>query len=270
MEPCPPRAAVLMCHAPVVIPTIGKGRARDCAATTEAMRTAARAVVRSGAGTAVVVSPHTPRHQQAFGFVTGTTLTGNFLTFGIQGLEAAFPGAPAVGTAAMHHAERSGLPLAPLRLQTLDHGVLVPLWFLEEAGFKGDVAVFGFPWESGPGDAVRFGQVLADAMGELGRPWALVASGDMSHALKEGAPAGLHPRAHLFDEAVVACVREARIGDVAAIPSDLRSLAAEDVVESLETAEGILGSATPGLRFLSYEAPFGVGYLVAILRETSA
>jgi leucyl-tRNA synthetase len=35
--------SVLMCHAPIVIPPIGKARAKDCAATTEAMKAAALA-----------------------------------------------------------------------------------------------------------------------------------------------------------------------------------------------------------------------------------
>ena len=146
----------------------------------------------------------------------------------------------------------------------------MPLWFLRQAGFLGRVAVFGFPWDSAPGDSRRFGQAIATAMDSLGRSWGLLASGDMSHALKQGAPAGFHPRAHLFDEQVVACVQEDRLGELDDIEPDLRNLAAEDVVESLETADGALGPERPGRRVLSYEAPFGVGYLVAVLKEARA
>jgi aromatic ring-opening dioxygenase LigB subunit len=73
--------------------------------------------------------------------------------------------------------------------------------------------------------------------------------------------------AHSFDETVVTCLREGRIGAVASIEPHLRSLAAEDVVESLAVADGTLGADHSGMRVLSYEAPFGVGYLVAILRS---
>ena len=89
----------------------------------------------------------------------------------------------------------------------------------------------------------------------------------MSHALKKGGPADFHPRAHLFDETVVACVKENRLGDVSGIDPELRDLACEDVVDSLEVAHGCLGRNPAGPRFLSYEGPFGVGYLVAILRS---
>lgn len=262
-----PRVAVLMCHAPIVIPAIGASRAFECAATTEAMTAAARAITVSGVETVLVVSPHTPRHRQAFGYVTGETLKGDFRTFGIQGFEQAFRADAAAAATVARQAEQAGLAIAPAQVQNLDHGALVPLWFLQQAGFKGRIAVFGFPWECGPAENQRFGGALASSMETLGRSWALLASGDMSHALKQGAPAGFHPRAHQFDEAVVACVKEGRLGDVSRIDADLRNLAAEDVAESLEAAEGALGFDLPGLRFLSYEAPFGVGYLVAILKE---
>jgi aromatic ring-opening dioxygenase LigB subunit len=270
MEPCPPRVAVLMCHAPIVIPLIGQARASECADTTASMQAAALAVTHGGVETVLVVSPHTPRHPRAFGCVAGGTLRGDFLAFGRSGPESVFRGDPAVCTAVTRQAELAGLPLVPTKIQSLDHGALVPLWFLQQAGYTGTVAVFGFPWESGSDDARRFGEVLASAMKDQNRRWALVASGDMSHALKQGGPAGFHPLAHTFDEAVVACVREGRIGDVSGIDDHLRTLAAEDVVDSLETAEGSLGGDHTGRRFLSYEAPFGVGYMVAVLREAES
>ena len=264
------RVAVLMCHAPIVIPPIGGDRAEECAETTKAMEAAAEAVVASGAETVMVVSPHTPRHRQAFGYVMGETLKGDFHTFGIRGFETAFRADAAAAATVARQAERAGLSISPANVQNLDHGALVPLWFLQQAGFKGRIAVFGFPWDSAAGDNRRFGEALSATMDTLERSWALVASGDMSHALKAGAPAGFHPKAHLFDEAVVACVKEGRFQDVSRIDPDTRNLAAEDVVDSLEVADGALATDRIGLRFLSYEAPFGVGYLVAILKEAAS
>lgn len=270
MDPRPPRVAVLMCHAPIVIPPIGGDRAPDCAATTAAMETAAQTLQDAQVETVVVVSPHTPRHRQAYGYVVGETLKGDFHTFGIRGYEATFKADAAAAATIARQVERAGLQAAPANVQNLDHGALVPLWFLRQAGFQGRVAVFGFPWDSGPGDSRRFGRAIATAMESLDRSWGLLASGDMSHALKQGAPAGFHPKAHLFDEQVVACVQDDRLGELDRIEPDLRNLAAEDVVESLEAAYGALGPGCAGRRFLSYEAPFGVGYLVAILKEAIA
>ena len=46
---------------------------------------------------------------------------------------------------------------------------------------------------------------------------------------------------------------------------ELRSLAAEDVIDSLEIAFAATSFCNTGRKVLSYECPFGVGYLNAIL-----
>ena len=267
MAICAPSVAVLMCHAPIVIPTIGRSRAGDCLASTTAMVEAAHRVAASDARNLILISPHTPRHPHAYGGIFTPTLRGGFSAFGYPELTCSFPQDPEVLDALSHCSRQHGIKVAAVEMDGQDHGALVPLWFLQEAGFKGSVTILGLPWEADAGIHARFGMVLAETLGELG-PWALVASGDMSHALKPGGPAGFDPQAHKFDEALVACVRDNRLADLASIEPLLRERAAEDVVDSLEVASGAMDGDTHGHRFLSYEGPFGVGYLVAILRES--
>lgn len=266
MEPGAPHVAVLMCHAPIVIPAIGGERGAECAATTRAMREAARTVVASGAETAVLLSPHLPRHSQAFGVVAGEKLHGDFGTFGRPDIACAFRGDAAAGAAIARAAQRAGLEMVPGEPRGLDHGAMVPLWFLQEAGFRGRLVVFGFPWHTDGEADRRFGRAVRETMAGLERRWALVASGDMSHALQPGAPSGFHPRARTFDEAVVSAVEKGSLGALIAIPGELRELAAEDVIDSLESSVGVLGEEIPPGGVLSYEGPFGVGYLVAVLK----
>jgi len=256
-----------MCHAPIVIPPIGRSRATGCAASTLAMREAARSVVASGAQLLVLISPHTPRHHHAYGGIFAPTLQGCFSAFGYPDLKCSFPQDPEVLDALTHCGKHRGIKVSAVEMDGLDHGALVPLWFLQEAGYKGSVTILGLPWEADAETHIQFGSILSEAVGEIG-PWALVASGDMSHALKPGGPAGFDPHAWKFDEAVVACVQENRLGDLSTLDPILRERAAEDVVDSLEVALGAMDGDTAGHRFLSYEGPFGVGYLVAILRES--
>jgi len=267
MDAGAPTVAVLMCHAPIVIPAIGGDRGAECAATTLAMREAARSVAASGAETAVILSPHLPRHRGAFGVVAAEKLHGDFGAFGRPEVACAFRGDAAAGAAISRAVHRVGLEMMPTETRGLDHGATVPLWFLQEAGFKGRIVVFGFPWYTDSVANRAFGSALREALDALDRRWALVASGDMSHALKPGAPSGYHPRAQAFDDAVVEALRAGRLGAVSAIPGELRDLAAEDAIDSLESAFGVLGEEIPGSRVLSYEGPFGVGYLVAVLKD---
>lgn len=147
-----------------------------------------------------------------------------------------------------------------------DHGALVPLWFLAEAGWTGPTTVVGLPrhptveWCRACGLAI--GQVVAALGSDL---VALVASGDMSHRVLPGAPAGHHPRAVDFDRAMTDLVRRGALDRLASIDPEFRALAAEDAVDTTMIAAASTDDDVRGAEVLSYEHPFGVGYLVAVL-----
>lgn len=246
------RSAVLMSHAPIVIPAVGGRRAPDCSRTTEAMRRSAASLVGSEPEVVVVLSPHTPRHRTHWGLVRGPRLEGSLRSIGHPGLCVDLPNAHAEVAAAL-----PDIPLADVAPQPLDNGALVPLWFLVEAGWSGPTAVLGVPWHSH--DGIRIGEALAR------RPdWAVVASGDLSHRLRPGAPAGYDPFAHRFDETFVSTLREGDLLGAASPRRLLRELAAEDVVDTTEVLVGALGPTVDHDPVLHYEGPFGVGYCVAV------
>jgi aromatic ring-opening dioxygenase LigB subunit len=144
---------------------------------------------------------------------------------------------------------------------------------LRQAGWRKETLVIALPEVSDHATRQKFGELLnlvASQACERGeKPWAIIASGDMSHRLTPGAPAGFHPRAAEFDRLVSTGVREGRYRDAVAIEEGLRGVAAEDVVESLEVACAATGFQNEGAKFFSYEGPFGVGYMEAVLFDTS-
>ena len=242
--------AALMCHAPIVHPAVAGAEASRCRATTQAMREVAARAVAHQPERLVLISPHAPRRHGAWGALTGPH-RGSLADFRAPQIAVTLPDAPEVGPAL--HAQ----PVAP---RPLDHGAMVPLSFLWEAGWRGPTAILALPWE-GEG-AAQIGRILADLPGRT----AVIASGDMSHRLKPGAPAGYHPQARDFDHAFVAGLRR---GDwPAALAAQPRAHAAEDVIDATTVAM----ASVPGPRqseVLSYEGPWGVGYSQAILWDPS-
>jgi AmmeMemoRadiSam system protein A len=97
----------------------------------------------------------------------------------------------------------------------------------------------------------------------VGRRVAFIASGDLSHRLKPQAPAGYNPNAHVFDEQVVDALRSNDPQKIIDIDFNLRRLAGECGYRSLLVAIGASAELPLSCEVLSYEAPFGVGYLVA-------
>jgi aromatic ring-opening dioxygenase LigB subunit len=256
----------LMPHAPILIPAIGGGRSVECAKTSGAMRQVARRLIERKPASVVVISPHSPRQQVAFGLSSGSKLAGSFAAFGAPGVAVRVPGDSDLAARVKVSAHAHGVQTWEIPATTeLDHGASVPLWFLAEAGWAGPTLVASLNYA---GEGIRaFARSLADAIAQHPGTVAIIASGDMSHRLKPGAPAGYHPRAREFDTAFIGLLERAEPVDPAAIDPALRDLAAEDVVESTVIAQTAAGGDDRGREVLSYEGPFGVGYGVAILYD---
>jgi len=261
--------AVLMCHAPIVVPEIAGARAPECAKTTAAMREAAEILRAHEPDLVVLTSPHTPRHRTRFGIVHDDVIAGSFVRFGHPALALSVPGAPEAARTLAACAAEAGLETHVSRgARELDHGALVPLWFVHEAGYRGPVLLIALPYP-GTESERTFGAAIAHAAARLGQRWAVLASGDMSHRLLPGAPAGYHPDGAAFDAAFVAHLERGALDDAVTQTASLADQAAEDVLQSTAVAAGAVGTPR-GLRVLAYEGPFGVGYCEALLSTAHA
>lgn len=90
-----------------------------------------------------------------------------------------------------------------------------------------------------------------------------MASGDLSHRLTREAPAGYHPRGQEFDDLLVALLKNKDIEGIMELNSDLIECAGECGLRPFIIALGIFDGYEIDIDVLSYEGPFGVGYLVA-------
>jgi AmmeMemoRadiSam system protein A len=260
--------AVLMCHAPIVVPQVGGSRAAECARTTQAMSDAAARLVAHRPDAIAVISPHAPRDRRAFGVCGEDALQGRFERFGVPEVGVELLGAPELARAVRESARRLAVETCPLSGRELDHGALVPMYFVRRAGWTGPTLLLSLPYP-GTGAEPVMGRALSEAARALGQRLCVLASGDMSHRLIHGAPAGYHPEARAFDARFTDLIARGELHDAVQIDVALRELAAEDVVDSCAVAAGAVDFDATGHRVLHYEGPFGVGYLEAVLHETA-
>ncbi len=164
---------------------------------------------------------------------------------------------------------RNIIDVSTLSERVLDHGTAVPLYFLLRNGWQGRVVTLGYSFLSND-DHLRFGSCIKNAVDDVGRRVAFIASGDLSHRLKAEAPAGYNPHAHIFDEQVVEALRANEPERIVEIDHNLRKLAGECGYRSMLVAIGATSELPRSCEVLNYEAPFGVGYLVAQLVNQSA
>lgn len=272
MSASTPAFCGLLPHPPIVVPAVGGARVEGCRATLEACRELARRLVASRPDRVVLPSPHSPRRAGAFGLWDGR-VRGDLARFGAPGAGIDLPGESAMRDALETRAEAHGVAtwrIQPIR-EPLDHGAVVPLWFLAEAGWDGPTTVLSIPWPESPvappAPFVSFGRALAEAAVSLPGRTALVASGDMSHRCTPNAPAGHHPRAVDFDHQLTEHVRRGELDRLAAIDPELRELAAEDAADTSILVSAAIDFTPREPEVLSYEHPFGVGYLVAAFHQ---
>ena len=256
--------AGLMPHAPILVPGVGRKRLADAAATARAMKLVSDHAMAAQPDTIVLISPHSPRLPGAFGLWQTSHLRGSLEIFGAPEDVVDLPVDRTFAHRLEQEAGRRGLHFWDISHGPLDHGALVPLWYLMAAGWKGPTVILGLN-DPGDGGLVELGQAIADTARGLKRRIAVIASGDMSHRLTRSAPCGFHPQAHRFDETFIGLLREDHPADIPRIDPDLQDMAAEDVVDATMVALAASGFHTEGHEVLSYEGPFGVGYGVAIL-----
>jgi len=258
--------AGLMPHAPVLIPEVAGERLKEVETSVDSMRRLSRMVLQLDPTRLVLISPHAPRRPGMFGVWTDPSLKGSLRRFGFPRIMMELPNDLLWTTAARDLAVEHGIHLWVIDDEPLDHGALVPLRFLEEAGWAGPTVVVSLN-EPGEGGMLDLGDCIRHASGHVGGTTVVIASGDMSHRLKAGAPAGFHRDAARFDEAFVEIVRTGDYRGLESLDLELIQSVGEDVMDSTVAAVASVGFRNQGHEVLSYEGPFGVGYCVAILHQ---
>jgi len=251
-------------HPPIMVPEVGRESIANVVDSIEAMAELSRRVIDSGAETVILISPHAPLEIDSFVAYEGPEVTADFSNFSAPEILFTAPVDEELLSAIRKAAGSQNYKVTTLREQDLDHGTAVPLYFLQRNGFHGRVVTLGYSFLSND-DHLRFGSCIRKAVEEAGRRVAFIASGDLSHRLKPHAPAGYNPNAHEFDDQVVDALRSNVPQRIVEIDYSLRKLAGECGYRSMLVAIGASSDLPLSCEVLSYEAPFGVGYLVAQL-----
>jgi len=144
-----------------------------------------------------------------------------------------------------------------------DWGFNVPLFFLAK-DFKGEIKTYLIDAESPTFYFEQGKKIYKSEISNLKSKIAIIASGDLSHCLKEDGPYGFHPDGPKFDKDLIDALKEKNIEKILKL-DDLYPGAGECGLRSFCFMLGILEES--GINYqpeiLSYEGPFGVGYLVA-------
>lgn len=265
----PMLGAILTPHPPVLLAEVGKGREREIAATDRAMRAAAAEVARWKPDVLIVASPHTILYGDYFHIAPGSGAVGTMSAFGAPQVRIEAQYDAPLRQEIVRRAENAGLKAGTLgqRDPQLDHGILIPLYFLRKAGVDCPIVRMGLSGFS-PLAHYRLGQCVAEAAEALGRRAVFVASGDLSHKLKSDGPYGFAAEGPIFDEAVTKTMASGDFLQFLTMDPSLCERAAECGLRSFQMMAGALDGLAVAPQLLSHEGTFGVGYAVALFPVT--
>ena len=251
-------------HPPIMVPEVGRESIAGVVDSIDAMSELTKRLIESGAESLIMISPHAPIEVDSFVAYEGPQVSGDFSHFNAPGTCFTTQIDEELLAAIKEAAASERYKVTTLHQHDLDHGTAVPLYFLLLNGWRGKLVTLGYSFLSND-DHLRFGSCIRKAVDEVGRRVAFIASGDLSHRLKPQSPAGYDPGAHVFDDEVVDALRSNEPQRIVDIDVNVRRLAGECGYRSMLVAIGANSELPPSCEVLSYEAPFGVGYLVAQL-----
>jgi AmmeMemoRadiSam system protein A len=260
-------------HPPILLREIG-GKEVDKIKNTElAMKELAERMKKSRPEVLLIISPHGMVFSDALGILAIEDLIGNLSNFGKPSLQFHCKNDLSLVQSLVKAGEEAGLPVVAMDEELasvynfsydLDHGVLIPLNFFLEAGIDVPLipmSIGMLPYE----EMYAYGKAIAKACDRSGKRVAFVASGDLSHRLTKEAPAGYHPRGEEFDREVQKALQAGDVRKLVQMERGLIECAGECGLRPIITLLGTLDGYDFATDILSYEGPFGVGYMVASL-----
>lgn len=260
-------------HPPIIVPEVGGSELRKANKTIEGMKALAEILGKTAPETLVLVSPHGPIRPDAMGISRAPASQGSLAAFGAPNVRLSFDNDFDFVSALEQEARDREVPVALIGstrgAYELDHGVTVPMYYLRPVVPNASLVPLTFSFLPSSRH-FAFGQAIRAAADKTGKRVAMIASGDLSHRLMKGAPAGYDPLGKVLDKAIVDAVASAGVSALLNMDPTLVERGGECGLRSIVVLMGALDGIEFTPRILSYEGPFGVGYLVAAFQVGTA
>jgi AmmeMemoRadiSam system protein B len=250
-------------HPPVLIPEIGKDNLPKLAKTEAAMKKLEQDLYAAKPESLVIISPHGQILDSAFNINLSADYTASFKEFGDFSLELKFKSdyMSIQQIRASDEAQKS-VPIVLTSNNEIDHGFGVPLYYLTP--HLKDIQIIPIVYSAlDINQHFAFGQYLHQQLSKINKRFAIIASGDLSHRLTKDAPGGYSKQGAVFDKKLAALIKKKDISGILGLDQKLVEEAGECALRSIAIMLGIIETMNFSTEVLSYEGPFGVGYLVS-------
>lgn len=244
-------------HPPIAIPAIGKTNLNKISKTINSLRLLSKELEETQPDTIIIISPHSPATHDKFLVGINEKFTSTFEQFGDFTTKIDFSGNKNLAETI----SKIKAQILTSEQDQLDHGTSVPLYYLLEKYKKASIIPIS-PCGLDFLNHLDFGKKLFETLSQSKERIAVIASGDLSHAISQDAPAGFSEAGEIFDKKVLTSVKNQDIKSLLNISYKFVESAVECGFRPLLMLLGVIEQIKNQAEILSYEAPFGVGYAV--------
>ena len=258
-------AAFMVPHPPMIIPEIGKGSEKSIQDTIDSYEKVAMEIARLKPETIIITSPHSIMYSDYFHISPGSGARGDFSRF--RAPEVFFDEAYDVELREKicELADEEDFPAGILgeKDPSLDHGTMVPLWFIRGKCKGACIIRIGLSGLGLP-EHYRLGMLIQKAVAECKRRAVFIASGDLSHKLQEYGPYGFAQEGPVYDERIMDVAKRASFQELFDFNEDFCRKAAECGHRSFVIMAGAMDGLKVRSEVYSHQDVTGVGYGIAL------
>lgn len=248
-------------HSPLLLESISKDQAKHLNSTIEAMKELADDLYAVHPDTILIISQHPTMYDTSFSINLSDPYEFDLRTFGDLGFEKKLQPEIMMIDRLQRDLRHKKQPITLTTDDALDYSTAIPLHFLTAK--LPNVKLIPITYSKlGPKAHFQFGQSLKDVIFESNQRVAVIASGDLSHALNSDAPAGYTKEGEEFDKKIQEIITQKNTVGLVNFDSDVIENAHQTIYNPLLILFGLLEHISVTPQIMSYEAPFGVGYLV--------
>jgi AmmeMemoRadiSam system protein A/AmmeMemoRadiSam system protein B len=259
-----------MPHPPIIIPEVGNGEERKISNTSEACTKVADEIAALNPNTIILITPHGPMFSDAIAISHENTISGSLANFGCPEVHMELEIDTELTKKIMINAQTSMVPMISVNRKllkaykteyTLDHGAIVPLYFIFKKLSKFKLVHITYGGLSNM-ELYKFGMDIKNAVNESNVNTVFIASGDLSHKLKNDGPYDYSPYGKKFDREIIELLKKGDVQGVFNMDEETIENAGECGLRSYYIMLGAMNGSNIKGELLSYEGPFGVGYAV--------
>lgn len=262
--------AFMVPHPPLIIHDVGRGEEEQIRPTIDAYTEVARQIAELEPETIIVSSPHNVMYYDYFNISGGREARGSLAGFRAPDAAVDLEYDQELVAEICRTADSRKFPAGTLggRQKELDHATVIPLLFVNKEYHRPykivRVGLSGLPLE----DHYRLGMMIKEAAERLGRRTVYIASGDLSHKLKEYGPYGFDKNGPVYDARIMDVMGRGAFGELFDFDETLCEKAAECGHRSFVIMAGALDRTGVSVQKLSYQDVTGVGYGVCAFHPT--